>query len=165
MQRPTSAGAQNHRVSRDDLPASLTVVDPRSGIAHPGNEWLTADRAFQRSHEPGDAGCSSGEYPQLQLVDAIQHLVATGMPAEVVLLRVEVAVRAGEDHIIIKQRGQRLGRSARARCPGRPTSGRPGHRDQAMSNRSRFMTLSHAATKSCTNFPPESSLAAPPARA
>jgi hypothetical protein len=37
-------------------------------------------------------------------------------------------------------------------CPGRPMSGRPGHRDQARSNRSRFMTLSHAATKSRTNF-------------
>ncbi len=36
--------------------------------------------------------------------------------------------------------------------PGRPMSGRPGHRDQARSNRSRFMTLSHAATKSRTNF-------------
>ncbi|MGH3798237.1 MAG: hypothetical protein ACRDSP_25585 [Pseudonocardiaceae bacterium] len=44
-------------------------------------------------------------------------------------------------------------------CPGRPTSGRPGHRDQARSNRSRFMTLSQAATKSCTNFSRESSLA------
>ncbi len=32
-------------------------------------------------------------------------------------------------------------------------------RDQAMSNRSRFMTLSHAATKSWTNFSRESSLA------
>jgi len=31
--------------------------------------------------------------------------------------------------------------------------------DQARSNRSRFMTLSHAATKSCTNFSCESSLA------
>jgi hypothetical protein len=37
-------------------------------------------------------------------------------------------------------------------CPGRPMGGRPGHRDQARSNRSRFMTLSHAATKSRTNF-------------
>jgi hypothetical protein len=37
-------------------------------------------------------------------------------------------------------------------CPGRPISGRPGHRDHARSNRSRFMTLSHAATKSRTNF-------------
>ena len=37
-------------------------------------------------------------------------------------------------------------------CPGRPVTGRPGHRDQARSNRSRFMTLSHAATKSRTNF-------------
>jgi len=43
--------------------------------------------------------------------------------------------------------------------PGRPASGRPGHRDQARSNRSRFMTLSHAATKSRTNFSCESSLA------
>ena len=31
-------------------------------------------------------------------------------------------------------------------------NGRPGHRDQVRSNRSRFMTLSHAATKSPTNF-------------
>ena len=37
-------------------------------------------------------------------------------------------------------------------CPGRPMSGRPGHRDQARSNRSRSMTLSHAATKSRMNF-------------
>src|SRR5688572_22640768 len=37
-------------------------------------------------------------------------------------------------------------------CPGRPMSGRLGHRDQARSNRSRFMTLSHAVTKSRTNF-------------
>jgi hypothetical protein len=34
-----------------------------------------------------------------------------------------------------------------------------GRRDQPRSNRSRFMTLSHAATKSCTNFCCESSLA------
>lgn len=39
---------------------------------------------------------------------AVQHLVATAMPAEVVLLGAEVAVRAGEDHLIIKQLGQRL---------------------------------------------------------
>jgi hypothetical protein len=45
------------------------------------------------------------------------------------------------------------------RCLGRPTSGRPGHRDQVRSKRSRFMTLTHAATKSCTNFSPASSLA------
>jgi len=53
-------------------------------------------------------------------------------------------------------RGQRRPRQWSLRpgrgCPGRPMSGRPGHRDQARSNRSRFMTLSHAATKSRTNF-------------
>src|SRR3954447_23419033 len=35
---------------------------------------------------------------------------------------------------------------------GRPVGGRPRHRDHARSNRSRFMTLSHAATKSRMNF-------------
>jgi hypothetical protein len=35
---------------------------------------------------------------------------------------------------------------------GRPIVGPPPHRDQARSNRSRFMTLFHAATKSRTNF-------------
>ena len=44
-------------------------------------------------------------------------------------------------------------------CPGRPRRGRPGHRDQARSNRSRFMTLFHAATKSAANFSGASSLA------
>ena len=38
-----------------------------------------------------------------------------------------------------------------AACPGRPV-GRPGHPNQARSNRSRFMTLFHAAAKSRTNF-------------
>lgn len=37
--------------------------------------------------------------------------------------------------------------------------GRPGRHDQARSNRSRFITLSHAATKSFTNFSFASSLA------
>jgi len=49
----------------------------------------------------------------------------------------------------------------RIHCPGRPTRGRPGRRDQAdpaRSNRSRFMTLFHAATKSRTNFSCASSL-------
>src|SRR5581483_9157787 len=36
--------------------------------------------------------------------------------------------------------------------PGRPVSGRPGHRHQTRSNRSRFITLFQAATKSRTNF-------------
>ena len=40
-----------------------------------------------------------------------------------------------------------------------PAGGRPGRPDQARSNRSRFMTLSHAATKSFTNFSFASSLA------
>jgi hypothetical protein len=35
----------------------------------------------------------------------------------------------------------------------------PGRQDQARSNRSRLITLAHAATKSCTNFSCESSLA------
>ena len=38
-------------------------------------------------------------------------------------------------------------------------AGRPGRHDQARSNRSRFITLSHAATKSFTNFSFASSLA------
>ena len=45
--------------------------------------------------------------------------------------------------------------------PGRIPATGPFHDavDQAMSNRSRFMTLTHAATKSRTNFFPASSLA------
>ena len=40
-----------------------------------------------------------------------------------------------------------------SRCSGRPPPGEaPGGRAQGRSKRSRFMTLSHAATKSCTNF-------------
>ena len=54
---------------------------------------------------------------------------------------------------------RRLNHSEAQRCPGRPTSGRPGRRDQVRSKRSRFMTLTHAATKSCTNFSRASSLA------
>lgn len=38
-------------------------------------------------------------------------------------------------------------------------AGRPGRHDQTRSNRSRFITLFHAATKSCTNFSRASSLA------
>ena len=48
-------------------------------------------------------------------------------------------------------------RGERASGPAR--AGRPGRNDQARSNRSRFITLSHAATKSFTNFSFASSLA------
>ncbi|RPK85753.1 hypothetical protein EES45_01240 [Streptomyces sp. ADI97-07] len=47
-------------------------------------------------------------------------------------------------------------------CPrtsGPALTGRPGRQDQTRSNRSRFITLSHAATKSFTNFSLASSLA------
>jgi AcrR family transcriptional regulator len=64
----------------------------------------------------------------------------------------------GEDAGSLPVCGSRGGVADRE-CPGRPPSGRPGHRDQATSNRSRFMTLSQAATKSRTNFSRESSLA------
>ena len=47
----------------------------------------------------------------------------------------------------------------RRRTSRPPGAGRPGRRDQATSNRSRFMTLVHAATKSLTNFSLASSLA------
>jgi hypothetical protein len=47
--------------------------------------------------------------------------------------------------------GARMSRSA--------DGGRPGHRDQGRSKRSRFMTLFHAATKSARNFSCASSLA------
>ena len=53
--------------------------------------------------------------------------------------------------------------AARADMPGRPTQGRPGDNtdamNQARSNRSAFITLVHAATKSVTNFSCASSLA------
>ena len=38
-------------------------------------------------------------------------------------------------------------------------AGQPGYHDQVRSNRSRFITLSHAAAKSFTNFSHASSLA------
>ena len=53
--------------------------------------------------------------------------------------------------------GRRLSETAVSR-PGLP-AGRPGRLDQVRSNRSRFITLSHAATKSVTNFSFASSLA------
>ena len=47
----------------------------------------------------------------------------------------------------------------RTGTPRPARAGRPGHHDQTRSNRSRFITLSHAATKSFTNFSFASSLA------
>jgi hypothetical protein len=59
---------------------------------------------------------------------------------------------------LVVHRARRRGRRTGSR-PGRPTRGRPGRRDQARSKRSRFITLTHAATKSRTNFSRASSLA------
>src|SRR5215468_2426186 len=53
----------------------------------------------------------------------------------------------------LRQQTEQFGR------PGRPVPGRPGRHDQTRSNRSRFITLTHAATKSFTNFSFASSLA------
>ena len=47
----------------------------------------------------------------------------------------------------------------RRRTSRPPGAGRPGRRDQATSNRSRFVTFVHAATKSLTNFSLASSVA------
>jgi len=57
--------------------------------------------------------------------------------------------------------GRRPGTSGRCSMSTRPgrSAGRPGRDDQARSNRSRFITLTHAATKSFTNFSFASSLA------
>jgi hypothetical protein len=65
--------------------------------------------------------------------------------------------RAGEafDWAVPSRRPEVLGE----RASGPARAGRPGRDDQARSNRSRFITLFHAATKSRTNFSFASSLA------
>jgi hypothetical protein len=63
---------------------------------------------------------------------------------------VDIALGVSSRHV------RRAGESARCQprrcCSGRPTSGRPEQRLQRRSNRSRFMTLFHAVTKSRTSL-------------
>jgi hypothetical protein len=98
------------------------------------------------------------------LTTVAQDVVAKGTLAAEELIKAVRRRRAGEpDRVPPPPAAHRAGGPRHHRpgvrgVAGRPRGGRPATPDQ-MSYRSRFMTLTHAATKSFTNFSSASSLA------
>ena len=116
--------------------------------------WVSKDRA------EGDRVLADVLAPVLRRdPDELRAQVCVG-PAGA-LRRAPLTLRRGRLRARLPVAAGRRGAAARARGGGGGLA--EVHRlpplDQARSNRSRFMTLSHAATKSCTNFSFASSLA------